>query len=438
VVASSLLAKCYSQGIGVAIRRDAELHLVVVPKHKIIVRTSPEDAVGHIPDWILERLVITPGLSRSLQRAASRLTQKYNRLRRRRSPDHDTECQILDEFSRDLEFGDRRLFFPRVLLAALLNFERSRAVPTKRDHFFHTFNNLFLGFILLSEAFPDRSQRDVPDRFVAPATGQPTQHVWESLWALTCLFHDRGYVAEEMQAGLAYNFGLTGQKFADEVQPIQDAIADGLQNAWEREFREARRDLLDLINSLSRNWSPQEFRNATNAKLEEALRKIYFDGKKCGHSLISGLTIIKHCATDRVAPTRTGFDKIRALTACEIAALSMIFHDAHARTQFSDFGFAPIPFEDLPYASALVFVDALQEDRRDISKMRFPKHSVLQSIAVDPARRTVTAKVDLRRIKLEYRAWKIDEFAEVLSWLARGSSWKFAINYLESIGGHQT
>ena len=37
----------------------------------------------------------------------------------------------------------------------------------------------------------------------------------------------------------------------------------------------------------------------------------------------------------------------------------------------------PIPFQYLPYASTLMFVDAIQDDRRDVSTSRFRQHGEL-------------------------------------------------------------
>ena len=74
------------------------------------------------------------------------------------------------------------------------------------------------------------------------------------------------------------------------------------------------------------------------------------------------------------------YDEEKAYKACEIAALSMMFHDQHCRRIFDESEIRPLAFEDLTYAAALMFVDAIQDDRRDVTKNKFPKHGVLEDL----------------------------------------------------------
>ena len=62
---------------------------------------------------------------------------------------HDSATELFA--AGEISEGDRRLFFPVHRLQALQAFERSRANTRSRDHFFHTFNDLFLGLLVLGD-----------------------------------------------------------------------------------------------------------------------------------------------------------------------------------------------------------------------------------------------------------------------------------------------
>lgn len=435
-IASQIMRNCVSQGIGVAIRTKRGVELVVAPRHRIVQRQLSDDAVGHVPEWLTTRLCSTAGFSPSLARSVHLFGRQYSHFRGSRRGGFDDECVVLDAFARRLARGDRRLFFPTDFLNRLRDFERSRENPSKRDHFFHTFNNLFLGFVLLAECFPHRSPDTDPDRIIAADGAILRQHPWETLWALTCLFHDWGYIAESFLSVIDYNYGFSGHLMDGVELDISDSVARQITAAWDTEYASARTDLIDLANNLARRWRPHQFRTASDSRLQEAIRSIYFDGSRFGHSLMSGLVLINRCNGDRAAKN-VSYNKEVAMSACSIAALSMVFHDSHARAAFTRVAVPQITFEALPYAGMLAFVDALQEDRRTIEKTCFPRQCVLQDVAVNAERRTVTAKVNLRYARLESWPFKVAEFAEVLEWLSRGSQWHFAINYLSSVGGRQ-
>src|SRR5262249_4804583 len=139
---------------------------------------------------------------------------------------------------------------------------------------------------------------------------------------------------------------------------------------------------------------------------DPAMRRAYFDGNKCGHSLGAGLNLIKKCKKKR-AGQANNFDREKAPKSLGIAALSMMFHDPHSRYTITANGVPPISFEDLPYATTLMFADALQDDRRDITASAFPIDGVLDSITVKSG--SVVATVCLVRIPVKWWPGKIVE-----------------------------
>jgi len=310
-------------------------------------------------------------------------------------------------------------------------FESGNANQAARDHFFHTFNNLLLGFVVLSRAFPAHRNNAVPDRFLADPLRAAKSKFWESLWSLTCLFHDPGYLAENPWCMLALSLGVCAN--GREAPPVPEAMKDRMVGAWDTDYVASRKDLLQLFTRTCGHWSPAfTGRDATTA-FDSALRKAYFDGERAGHSVVSGLSLIQLCRNDQTVP-EVGYDKAVALTACEIAGLNMLFHDKHSRETMIAAGLPEIPFEQMPYASTLMFVDALQDDRRDIRTSVFKRHGVLNSLQVNPQDQTVSAEVCLRELPVEGWPQRIAEYASVTHWINNGSDMRFHIDHLSGIG----
>jgi hypothetical protein len=82
-----------------------------------------------------------------------------------------------------------------------------------------------------------------------------------------------------------------------------------------------------------------------------------------------------------------------------------------------------------------MYVDVLQEDRRRITKPNtFNKHGVLESLTIDPAKNTVSAKMCLPEMRIKYWPKKIAEIESTLRWINSESTTKFLIDYRSSAG----
>lgn len=295
-----------------------------------------------------------------------------------------------------------------------------------RDHFFHTFNNLFLGFHILGKLFGGRKIISEVDRFIHNGAAAPKLNPWEILWFLTCLFHDPGYTAEKVWANFRFAFGVTPDSGDDEEIPEQ--MKKQIRNQWDSQYAKPRKDLHNLYNRSVRKWRPPTLPHKSADVFDKAIQKAYFDGKQPSHSLISGLKLINACRTQKV-PTVAAYSPDTALTACVIAALCMMFHDPKCRSALQAAGIPPIAFESLPYASVLMYVDSLQDDRRDISVSRFAKHGVLTSTDISQEHRRVNAQVCLREVPVKGWPGRIAEYESVMAWINKSSETRFTIDY---------
>jgi hypothetical protein len=76
-----------------------------------------------------------------------------------------------------------------------------------------------------------------------------------------------------------------------------------------------------------------------------------------------------------------------------------------------------------------MYVDCLQDDRRDITVSRFNVHGVLASISVSPQHRTVKAQVCLPEIPIKGWPGRIAEYESVMKWINAKSGVTFTIDY---------
>jgi hypothetical protein len=429
-VASQLADECVQLGAGLAVEIFNGCCLVFPPDLIPPKKHTSRIEAGHIPSWVLDRLTACGGFSKYLAKTFRRFITKYRKATLRSAPSYDEESELLLEFVRELRKGDTRVFLPLGLLTTLAEWERQRKQGDSRDHFFHTFNNLFLGFLILSELFATRGTAASPDRYIRQKAGDSTLLPWEIIWVLTCLFHDPGYIGEKIWLTISFAYGLPNQLPSD--QPIPEQIREQLNNAWDVDHKQIGEDIVSLFQRLvrSEDWVPPRLINTEAASFQSALRKTYFDGVRVGHSLQSGIRLINYCEMDPT-PHPAGYDRKVALIACEIAALSMMFHDQHCRKVMRESHIQPLTFEQLPYSAVLMFVDALQDDRRDITENRFNEHGVLEDLGIyqDGEHRVVRARVCLQEVPLKYWASKVEEYEDVMRWINANSETQFTIDY---------
>lgn len=398
--------------------------LVLPPGFKPPKPCETESEGGHVPDWLFHNLTLLDAFSPYLRKCFQRTYQVYQRKVQRGNPDYDSEAEILIKLLQDIRKGDPRLFMPLDRLHALKSWERAQANTKSRDHFFHTINNLLLGYLVLGYILGTTERMSPPESFLQDTKNIPRLLTWESLWFLTCINHDPAYSAEHFWANYNYSIGVPG---AATIEPIPQEAVNRLIEAWQTNYDGARNDLSELYTRLNGEWFPPQLVPKV-PEFDRALREVYWNGQKSSHSLMSGLLLITNCEKDKTVKSKA-YDKVKAVTACDIAALSMMFHDQHCRRVLGSFGVKPIAFENLPYASILMFVDSLQDDRRDIAKIHFNKHEILTSIVFDKAANEVVAQVCLGELPLKYWPGKIAEYESSTRWINTASATHFRIDY---------
>jgi hypothetical protein len=416
-------------GFGLAIATVNGPLLVFPPRFQPSRPRRSSIEVGHVPNWLYEKAAAGVAISQRLKEILQTFQARYRRATSKTSISYNGECRILTDLAESIAAADPRLFFPLGRLQALREFEQGRANLGARDHFFHTFNNLFLGLVVLDGLFANRSHTEFPDSLILANRNRSRLNLWESIWFLTALFHDPGYIPEDFWSLLSFGYGFQHDRSGDSSLPAE--VREKIENWWNTEWLRAREQLRLVYRSLREHVGETHGlgRLAPISAFDRATRRAYFGGDKAGHSLLSGLTLINRCLSDRTAP-HSHYQRATALSACNIACLSMLFHDQYCRETMSGAQVNPIPFQYLPYAATLMFVDAIQDDRRDVSTSRFRQHGVLDSLQVDQANGLVNARVMLSNVPIRFWPNKIAEYHSVMNWINPGSVIKFVIEYV--------
>jgi hypothetical protein len=284
--------------------------VTVLPAKKLkIFSCGSEEEFGHIPSWLLERLTATTGFSPYLTKCFAKFSARYSKLTGHRNPPEcEPESDVINSLLRDIRNGDKDLYLPLDTFNSLKAWEWSGAHAEARDHYFHTLNNLLLGYVLLGETLRDITAEG-PDEFVVDPTGKSKLKSWEALWFLTCLNHDPGYKGEKFWPAVYANFGLRRTKVPP--KPIPAEIATDLVDAWDTDLREARTELLDLYNRVVKLWSPPRFAAKMRAPFDAALRLAYFDGVRSSH---------RSSASSSVARNRSANSKKRRFSASFVSS----------------------------------------------------------------------------------------------------------------------
>jgi len=432
-VAGDVAADCQKMGAGLLMETENEVYEVFRSNYCLPRQYRSGEETGHIPKWLYEGVASNQYLSPYLARTFRAFAKQYKQATNGNTIAYIRECDLLAGFARRFARGDRRLLFPLGQLDILREYELSGAKKGGRDHFFHTFNNLFLGFYILGLLSKGRKHLAEVDRFISDSKKPRSLRAWEVLWFLTCLFHDPAYIAEDPWGAFRFVYG------AEEDASARDSSIPGewareIPNLWETVFAQTRKDLRALYNRTVRKWLPPTLKKKKDKDFFDAsLRAVYFDGRRTSHSVISAFKLIHSCRPLGV-PQSTLPDKEIARTSSVIAALCMLFHDQRTREMLERDGIGPIAFEKLPYAATLMFVDCLQDDRRDITCARFRELGLLKTVEVCDYGTAVRALVCLREVPISGWPKRIAEYESVMRWINMESDVNFQIDYRRLAG----
>lgn len=274
-----------------------------------------------------------------------------------------------------------------------------------RDHFFHSFQNLFFGLFALES---------LPDEFTRFRTRAKLEWAISPFftWCLAALWHDVGYGVAQLEE---VHESLLGPDIAE-------ATAETGRIAFLK-TPTAKQGMIGICTLLARLLAPEKAKTGwmtpkkwpTRSPKVQAVRNAFENSvMDRGHGAPSAL----HLYVDFMpAVFRLAQDKQDMLTQIVLmASASLPLHDNnfrdHLRTFYGDFS---IQSAVLPFAALLSYVDSIQDDRRDLGGIK-GEVNFLRKILVEPPA-TVKADVDKLSLSTESMLWKAVEARDVFAHL---------------------
>ncbi len=334
------------------------------------------------------------------------LAQRYERLSTRRGDTDDKEAAALMQFAERV-LDDIGLKKERIKTTKMLRtIEAGGLTPGRRDHFFHSFQNYFLGLRAVVqlrpqfEAFRDAAKLNWD---ISPT----------DVWFLTAMWHDVGYALQSV--GNVVD-ALLGE---DDAEDVGDSLKERFLH------RTTTDDALRLMSSLvSRLLSAERPRTGWLAPgprsnlgdHADRLRQAFQQNILASHGVASAVRLFCDYRDDleKMDPDPAEVLKQTVYLAC----CSIPFHDWNLRKAIREtcgnFGFRTIL---MPFAALLAFVDSIQDDRRDLGTSR-EAVLILKRVLV---RRPAIVKADIDRLAIPDEALlgKMIEARDVLGTLRR-------------------
>jgi hypothetical protein len=336
-----LLPVCHANGIALVTK---------MADHYGILEAAPavQDLnVARIPGWVIQRLKTIQHLEPRFRSVIVYFCKRYEKLVLLGASDEEQERLLRNTF-KSLLTANEHFAAEYTPLNLLRFFEQNNPRRTARDHYFHTFNNFLLGCIILDkchDAFEEFRQSSLH--------GADCSN--EYVWLLTVLFHDVGYPIQKRDETLEMIYGVPGIG-------AEQANAEKKQ-AWESpEYRISRAQLVSLYDHLSQpninsGWSADVF-GVQNHPLDKALERSFLEK---GHGAASCMRML--AGFFRNVPNSAGQRQF-LIRHIFLAGLSIPFHDWPVRKFLRELGILKLRTSRFPFASLLMFVDSIQEDRR--------------------------------------------------------------------------
>ncbi len=277
----------------------------------------------------------------------------------------------------------------------------------RREHFFHSFQNYFLGLAALSQL-----------KGLFDAAKIASRLGWNvdpfAVWLLIALYHDVGYGMQNVDTILQETFGTDDPEVMAEATRTCYLQEDGT--------RLAIKQIASLLSRLLRSdqatstWSPPTTTTRWSTK-EKATKNAILDNFSKGHGASSAIRLYRDLVPKIEKmhdPDKRNVLRQTVLLAC----CSIPLHDAHFRQVLAVFYNEQlrIPTDVMPYAATLAFIDSIQDDRRDLQNLCRDTVRFLKELQITlPSR--ISAKLDKAGLSESDVLWKIVEGRDVMAHL---------------------
>jgi hypothetical protein len=378
--------------------------LIQPPSMTTTPASKPVRSRSRVPLDLLKEVEDLSTLPTELITALTKLRKSYERMLKTNIDDNMEEERLLT-FAKDVlthmgldAAGIRAAKFVRTI-------EREHLGPG-RDHFFHSFQNYFLGLTAIAR---------LPQEFL---TFKELAKVnWDvaaaDVWFLTALWHDVGYAAQKFSNIFDAAFG-SGEEDIEELDIKDEGIQRLLARpAAQHGIRAIASLMARLLNPLvaRTQWlepGPNSRLGGHADRIVDAIKQNFLKS----HGALSAIRL--YCdyneALDNMVPEKRELLRQTVLLAC----VSMPFHDFWFRKDMRDAcSECKIRVAALPFAALLAFVDSIQDDRRNLAAVR-EALLILEKLLIVPPR-TVEARINIDALESQSLLDKIIEARDVLA-----------------------
>lgn len=405
-----VIAKCYFKAGTYMVCQVAGEGILIQPPPEEVLSSCISKKVKHrsrIALGLIKEIINNKELPSFLKRRIKTLINMYSKLKDATNKD-DYEQKILESFGNsvlnDMGFTAARLQATR----GVRTIELSRLIAD-RDHFFHSFQNYFLGLAAICRL-----------RKYFELWKDTTRLNWEidpfDVWFLTSLWHDVGYTIQKFE-DLSYLAFDT----AESAQYAESAKYDYL------ELPQSRTAIRDISSIMPRLLEPHNYRTTWVRQNQDTRQTKKQKKARCAleedfinsHGAASAIRLHRDLI-QRVDRMRDDDKRDVLFQTTLLACCSIPFHDRRFRDSLrKTFGPYRINNSAMPFAATLAFIDSIQEDCRDISELNAQIRFLEKLIIQKP--RFVKARVNVKALGEDDVLWKIIEARDVCATLLESS-----------------
>jgi hypothetical protein len=385
--------------------------------------TSPVAASSRVPLDMLTAVAALAELPTELAGSLSALANKYSEALNCNKCDDNWEEKTLLSFAKNV-LTQMGLNPTHIKATAMIRTLERDEMGASRDHFFHSFQNYFLGLTAIAQLkreFLSFRTRGTVNWNVEPA----------DVWFLTALWHDVGYAGQKYSNLYAGAFGHQEDEEQAEIkiEAIQRLLDRPQAKTGVRTIASLMDRLLRPTNSTT-GWMPPGDRTLLNEHAKQLESAIHRNIRK-SHGALGAIRLFVDYMDDidQTDPNRQDILKQTVLLAC----VSMPFHDFWFRLHVREECRAcRMPVGALPFAALLAFIDSIQDDRRNLEAVK-EAVLILKKLLITPPR-TVAADINIDALTGQQLLDKIMEGRDVLAALDQRNntlsfkypSWVFA------------
>lgn len=386
-----LLQACTEHGIALIAKVADAYECLIFPG----VQPAAVPLVIRVPEWLLGELENLTNLAAAFRSAIVSFVKGYRRLLVSSELDDETQERLLKRTLGSFLRADP-MFAANLDPLALLRFFEQNPFHHGRDHYFHTFVNLLLGYVIIDRCYAHF------ESFIRSCFPGAAACSLEYTWLLTVVFHDVGYPIQRYEETSELIFGVP-------AIDAEQAIAER-KRAWQTPpYVTSRIQLVSLYEHLiqkeiASSWSADPFSLAPHP-LDSAFEKSFLER---GHGVASAMRMLADFFRNIPGSAAARQFLVRHIF---LSGLSIPFHDWPVRAFLREQGISGIRTSRFPLAALLMFIDSIQEDRR--GQTQAP--DVLLGVSCDG--QTIRSVMDLSLLPPDKLAEKRAEARDVKDFL---------------------